>query len=209
MLSKSELQKMATANDIQISAFTITIYKSGRFIIHLDADNHRGSYLYMKVKFERNIIMEYLLKEITLRADNSQTGMAKIDELWRDVVSGKIPLMYDSAGNFQQGLSPISKYSNYESDETGAYDLSIFTATAEFFTQMAQKVEIGEYVAYDFDGADIKEAANKAWSCVWADKESKKIRRAFTHDYESTVPGEYTKDGRAHCYLYIAVKTER
>lgn len=153
--------------------------------------------------------MEYLLKEIMLRADNSQTGMAKINELWRDIVSGKIPLMYDSAGNFQQGLSPVSKYSNYESDETGEYDLSIFTATAEFFTRMAQKVEAGEYVYYDFDGVDIKDAANKAWSRVWADKESKKIRRAFTQDYESTVPGEYTKDDKAHCYLYIAVQTDK
>ena len=153
--------------------------------------------------------MKYLLKEITLRADNSQAGMAKIDDLWRDVVSGKSPLMYDSAGNFQQGLSPVSKYTNYESEETGAYDLSIFTATAEFFVQMEQKVEAGEYAAYNFDGADIKEAANKAWSKVWADKENKKICRAFTQDYESTVPSEYTKDGRAHCYLYIAVKTEK
>lgn len=152
--------------------------------------------------------MGYILNEITLRADNSQAGMAKIDKLWSNVVNGKIPLMYDSTGNFQQDLSPVSRYSNYESDETGEYDLSIFTARPEFFSQMAQKVEIGKYVAYDFDGEDIKEAANKAWSCVWADRESKKIRRAFTQDYESTVPGDYTKDGRAHCYLYIAVKTE-
>lgn len=153
--------------------------------------------------------MEYLLKEITLRADNSQAGMAKIDNLWQDIVSGRIPLMYDSTGVFQQGLSPVSKYTNYESDETGAFDLSIFTATAEFFAQMEQKVKTGEYVAYDFDGADIKEAANKAWAKVWADKENKEIFRAFTQDYESTVPIEYTKDGKAHCYLYIAVKTEK
>lgn len=151
--------------------------------------------------------MEYLLKEITLRADNSQAGMAKIDNLWQDIVSGRIPLMYDSTGVFQQGLSPVSKYTNYESDETGAFDLSIFTATAEFFAQMEQEVKAGEYVAYDFDGADIKEAANKAWAKVWADKENKEIFRAFTQDYESTVPSEYTKDGKAHCYLYIAVKT--
>ena len=150
----------------------------------------------------------YILSEITLRADNSQAGMEKVEALWRDVVSGKIPLMYDSNGTFQQGLSPVSRYSNYESDETGEYDLSIFTARAAFFAQMTQKVETGEYAAYDFDGADIKEAANEAWTQVWADKNAGTLHRAFTEDYESTVPGDYTKDGRAHCYLYISVNKQ-
>jgi ABC-type glycerol-3-phosphate transport system substrate-binding protein len=31
------------------------------------------------------------------------------------------------------------------------------------------------------------------------------VAESFTEDYESTVPAEYTKDGKAHCYLYIAV----
>ena len=150
----------------------------------------------------------YILSEITLRADNSQAGMEKVEALWRDVVSGKIPLMYDNNRTFQQGLSPVSRYSNYESDETGEYDLSIFTARAAFFAQMAQKVETGEYAAYDFDGADIKEAANEAWTQVWADKNAGTLHRAFTEDYESTVPGDYTKDGRAHCYLYISVNKQ-
>lgn len=150
----------------------------------------------------------YILSEITLRSDNSQAGMEKVEALWRDVVSGKIPLMYDSNGTFQQGLSPVSRYSNYESDETGEYDLSIFTAREAFFAQMAQKVETGEYAAYDFDGADIKEAANRAWTQVWADKNADTLHRAFTEDYESTVPGDYTKDGRAHCYLYISVNKQ-
>ncbi len=30
--------------------------------------------------------------------------------------------------------------------------------------------------------------------------------RAFSSDYESSVPVEYTKDGKAHCFLYIAVQ---
>ncbi|MCI2046866.1 MAG: AraC family transcriptional regulator [Faecalibacterium sp.] len=152
--------------------------------------------------------MSYVLKNITLRTDNSEGGMAKMNEVWRDIVSGKLPLMHDSEGQFLQGLSPISRYSNYESDETGAYDLTIFTVTAQFFADMAQKVAAGKYKKYDFDGADIAEAANKAWARVWQDKAGGMLHRAFTEDYESTVPGEYTKDGRAHCYLYIAEETE-
>ena len=29
---------------------------------------------------------------------------------------------------------------------------------------------------------------------------------AFTIDYESSVPAEFSKDGKAHCYLYIAIE---
>ncbi|MCI2056059.1 MAG: AraC family transcriptional regulator [Oscillibacter sp.] len=150
--------------------------------------------------------MAYTLQSITLHTDNSPSGMARINEVWKDIVSGKIPLMFDNEGHFLQGLSPISLYTNYASEETGAYDLTIFTATAEFFAKMEQKVGAGTYKKYDFDGEDISEAANKAWAQVWKDKDSGAIRRAFSKDYESTVPGEYTKDGRAHCYLYIAVR---
>jgi predicted transcriptional regulator YdeE len=121
-------------------------------------------YLHYEIKSEkiRRRTMAYLLKEITIHTDNSEGGMGKINEVWQDIVSGKIPLMFDSVGVFQQGLSPISKYANYESDETGAYDLTIFTATADFFAQMQAKVQTGEYRAYDFDGSNIQEAANKA-----------------------------------------------
>ncbi len=48
--------------------------------------------------------------------------------------------------------------------------------------------------------------ARKAWEKVWSDQKSGEIKRAFTKDYESTVPSEYTKDGKAHCYLYIALQ---
>lgn len=149
--------------------------------------------------------MAYQLKKISIHTDNSKEGMDKINEVWSDIVSGKIPLMYNSDGQFLQGLSPISLYTNYESDEQGAYDIEIFTARADFFTEMELKVEQNLYVKYDFDGKDISEAANRAWSKVWENKAAGKIARAFSKDYESTVPGEYTPDGKAHCYLYISI----
>lgn len=150
--------------------------------------------------------MAYTLKDITIRANNSKEGMEKIDALWQDIVSGKIPLMFDSEGNFLVGFSPVSIYTNYESDENGAYDLKIFTATSEFFAKMDQQAGEGKFQRYDYSGADIQEAANKAWAQVWQDQQAGVIHRAFTEDYESTVPGEYTPDGKAHCYLYIALK---
>ncbi len=151
--------------------------------------------------------MSYSLKSVTIRTDNSERGMAKINELWADIMTGKIPLDFIENGVPVKGLSPISAYSDYESDEKGKYNLSVMTVTIDFFAKMEELVaQRNTYIKIDESGETIAECANKAWSKVWGLTASGEIKRAFTIDYESTVPAEYTKDGKAHCYLYIAIK---
>jgi len=149
--------------------------------------------------------MPYSFKSVTIRTDNSKSGMAKINELWADIMQGKVPLDFIENGMPVKGLSPISSYSDYESDEKGKYNLSVMTVTADFFTKMENLVAEGEYAKIDESGETIADCANKAWSKVWKATAKGELHRAFTTDYESTVPAEYTKDGKAHCYLYIAV----
>lgn len=150
--------------------------------------------------------MAYQLKEVTIRTSNSSEGMKAIEDIWCDITNGKLPLLFDSEHHFQQGISPISKYSNYASDETGEYDFSIIGVTADFFTQMDQKVEKGIYKKYDKSDEDnLKIATKKAWEAVWQDQKNGIIKRQFSEDYESSVPAEFTKDGKSHCYLYIAI----
>ncbi|MDD3253010.1 MAG: AraC family transcriptional regulator [Lachnospiraceae bacterium] len=152
--------------------------------------------------------MAYLLSEVTVRTDNSMDGMKKIDEIWNDIVSGKLPILFDSEHYFQEDISPISRYSNYDSDETGEYDLGILGVKADFFGKMEEKVSQGLYKKYDEADpqGDIGTCTKAAWEKVWADQKNGVIKRSFTCDYESSVPAEYTKDGKAHCYLYIAVE---
>ena len=150
--------------------------------------------------------MAYSFKSVTIRTDNSESGMLKINELWTDIMTGKVPLDFIANGAPVKGLSPISAYSDYESDEKGKYNLSVMTVTAVFFAKMESFVEQGQYIKIDESGETITECANKAWSKIWDLTASGELKRAFTIDYESTVPSEYTKDGKAHCYLYIAVK---
>ena len=150
--------------------------------------------------------MAYKLKSVTIRTDNSEIGMEKINELWADIMTGKIPLDFIENGAPVKGLSPISEYSDYESDEKGKYDLTVTTVTADFFAKMESLAAQGKYIKIDESGETITECANKAWSKVWELTASGELKRAYTVDYESTVPAEYTKDGKAHCYLYIAVK---
>lgn len=149
--------------------------------------------------------MAYTLKEITVRTDNTPEGMKAIGELWEDVVSGRLPILFDSARCFQPGISPVSRYSNYESDEKGSYDLSILGVTSEFFGRMEAEVLAGRYRKYDESGDDMDLCTKVAWDKVWREQAAGSIKRAFTADYESMVPAEYTKDGKVHCYLYIAV----
>lgn len=150
--------------------------------------------------------MAYSFKSVTIRTDNSESGMLKINELWTDIMTGKVPLDFIENGAPVKGLSPISAYSDYESDEKGKYNLSVMTVTADFFAKMESFVEQGQYIKIDKSGETITECANKAWSKIWDLTASGELKRAFTIDYESTVPSDYTKDGKAHCYLYIAVK---
>lgn len=150
--------------------------------------------------------MAYRLSAVTIRANNTDEGMRKIGALWGDIQSGKLPVLFDSDHNFQQGISPVSQYHNYEGDEKGDYDLSVLGVTADFFRGMEQAVAAGQYRKYEEWDSEMSACAQKAWAKVWQEQQSGTIKRAFSQDYESTVPAEYTKDGKAHCYLYIAVK---
>lgn len=147
--------------------------------------------------------MSYRLSAVTLPSDNSPAGLAAIGQLWADVTSGKLPLLFDSQGAFQPGLSPLSQYHNYASDETGAHDLTIRAVTADFFAGLEAQVAQGTYRKFETSGDDLTACAHETWSRVWGDKT---LPRAFTVDYESTVPAQFSKDGKCHCYLYIAVK---
>ncbi len=76
--------------------------------------------------------------------------------------------------------------------------------TANFFREMEIAVSKGLYKKYDEkdENGEIGICTRKAWEKVWCEQKLGDIKRAFTVDYESTVPAEYTKDGKAHCYLF-------
>ena len=146
--------------------------------------------------------MSYRLKAVTIRTNNSEEGIRKIAELWEDVLTGKLPLLSD-------GIVPISQYSNYESDEKGDYDISIVGVEHNFFEDIEKEVEKGLYKKYEAidEIGSVELCTKKAWENVWNDTHSGVLKRAFTVDFESSVPKEFSKDGKAHCYLYIAIES--
>ena len=148
--------------------------------------------------------MSYRLNAITIHVNSAKEYKREMKEIWRDITNGKLPILFDSEHNFQQGISPIYQYSNYAQND---FDLSVMGVASEFFKQMELKVIEGFYKKYDFSdtNGDMELCSQKAWEQVKADCISGLIERAYICDYESNVPPEYTKDGKAHCYLYISV----
>jgi predicted transcriptional regulator YdeE len=149
--------------------------------------------------------MAYLIKEITIKTNNSKEGLEKIEALWQDISTGKLPLLFDSEHAFQQDISLVARYSNYESDEKGDYDLSIIAAAPNFFQNIEAEVIAGRYKKYDESGEDLPTCARNAWWKVWSEQQSGEITRVFSEDYEVSVPAEYSAGGKAHCVLYVAV----
>lgn len=150
--------------------------------------------------------MTYRLDRVTIRLKNDAEGMGKISELFEDIVSGDIPLLFNSDKELIEGIAPVSEYSNYESDESGEYDLSVIAVEKEFFKTLEKEVLKGKFIKYDVSGDDVLTCAQNAWKEVWQDQRNGKIKRSFKRDYESTVPKDFTHDGKAHCMLYICVE---
>jgi predicted transcriptional regulator YdeE len=150
--------------------------------------------------------MAYQLQSVSIRTTNSEEGKKQIADLWQDTMSGKLPILFDSDHQFIQGAAPVSRYDNYESDENGLYDLTIMSVSPDFFMRLEQGVSQGTYKKYDEADDDVNTCAEKAWNKVWSEQKTGTIKRAYSADYESTIPAEYSPDGKAHCVLYIAVK---
>lgn len=150
--------------------------------------------------------MAYVLRAVTIRTNNTAEGMEKMKELWRDIAAGTLPILFDSTHQIQQGILPVATYCNYESDESGAFDLRIAGVTSAFFEEMEKATASGRYKRYDVVEDDPDLCAKRAWEMVWREQKAGIIRRVFSEDYESTVPAFYAEDGKMHCSLYIAVR---
>lgn len=142
------------------------------------------------------------MKGITIRTNNSAEGIKKIEKLWQDVMRGSSKLIL--AGN----ITPIAKYSNYDSDENGDYDLTILAVDYNYMQQLERGCMKGKFRKYDFcsENTDIAAAIKAVWQKVDDDVREGKIKRSYTEDYECTIPPDYSRDNKLHCLLYIAIE---
>lgn len=139
--------------------------------------------------------MSYRLREIVLEGEDGA------EELWRDIVSGRLPLLFDSDGRLRRGLSPVTRYAH---GADGVERRSVLAVTADFFRRLNEEAEQGRYRRFDAldTGGDTAACACRAWEQV---RDAGLRPKPGGTDYESTVPPAYTRDGAAHTYLYIAL----
>lgn len=136
----------------------------------------------------------------TIRTDNSPAGIAAIQKLWDDVMTGAVPLLAQAS----PGQFPIARYSQYESDANGAYDLTILLTDTEHIVQLEAEAAKGIYRRYEVTGQDVATCTTEAWQQVWDDERQGTLQRAYTQDFEVSIPAEHNPDGVAKCVLYIA-----
>lgn len=152
--------------------------------------------------------MAYVLKAVTIETDNTEHGMECIRQLWQDVLTGVFPVLFNKNGERRKDVFPIACYENYQSDETGVYDLTILAADETSISQLEKQVAQGIYRKYEVSEVsdDAELCTQKAWQQVWQAQQAGNIKRAFTVDYEYSMPAMYTSDGVARCVLYISVE---
>lgn len=148
--------------------------------------------------------MAYQLESITMQADMSPESMAQVTEVWGDIASGRIPLLLNSDGAPAPGAAPVTEYIDYAGVMEGRpYTMTIRAVPPEFFAQMNQRAADGEFRLYETAGATIPECSAAAWGLAQEDETQGRVKIDYSYALESTVPPEYTKDGQAHCYLYV------
>ena len=103
--------------------------------------------------------MNYQLRAVTIRTNNSLEGMTQIGNLWTDIMNGKFNLDLPPNGTI------ISRYSNYESDESGNYDLSVMGVKKDFVEQLETEAKEGRFRVYrgETDDGDVAAATELAW----------------------------------------------
>lgn len=148
--------------------------------------------------------MGYSLEGVTMRDNMKEDGMQRISAVWADIISGRIPLVVDSDGNPREGISPITKYHSWDPDDPSAEcEFTIMVVPTSFFEEMAQNPA---YAVFEGSGADIGEAGPAAWGKMERAVKAGEIAPLYADDYESTVPPQYAKDGKWHCYLYAHIE---
>lgn len=105
-----------------------------------------------------------------------------------------------------EDLFHVSTYSNYEKNEKSKYDLSIISVSNSFLNSIENLVIEGRYIKIVENGETVSESTTKAWKKVWDMTYRGEICRLFTTDYEKVISLQHSVDGKAHCYLYIAVR---
>lgn len=148
--------------------------------------------------------MSYQLQAITMKIDMSPESMAQVAEVWGDIGSGKLPLMYTSTGEPIKDALPITEYMDYSGvNNNEPCTMQIRVVGPHFFGELNERAAAGEFLVFENSADTIPECSEGAWNKVHGLELDGKLKIDYSYAIESTVPAEYTQDGHAHCTLYV------
>ena len=115
----------------------------------------------------------------TKNADEMIEDKAKIAPVWKKFYTEVLPTL-------GEGATVYGVYSNYESDENGAFDVLVGADALMVTEEMNSiKLEAGKYLMFPVKG-ELPQAIIDTWGQIWAYFNDPSIdeRRAFRTDFE-------------------------
>ncbi|MEM1484138.1 GyrI-like domain-containing protein [Oscillospiraceae bacterium PP1C4] len=152
------------------------------------------------MNYEIVTLQKKTLVGLTARTSNNDPQMGKvIGGLWKRLFGENIfATMKNKVNEHSIGL-----YSNYSSDASGEYDITVGCEVndAADIPQAAvvKTIPAGRYAKFVMFG-DMMEAVGNAWQEIWG----MPLERTFTGDFEEYVSTE--ESGGSEIHIYIAIK---
>ncbi|EEM09021.1 GyrI-like domain-containing protein [Bacillus pseudomycoides] len=119
----------------------------------------------------------------TTKNEIEMSTEGKIPKLWTDYCQGQIT---DQIPNKRKQSETLALYSNYESDETGAYTYTIGMPVSSLDTipenMTSLTIPAQTYAVFTTRKGPVSEVIVETWQDIW--KWSKENKRAFTTDFE-------------------------
>lgn len=133
----------------------------------------------------------------TRNSDEFNLATAKIGPLWVQFFSQQYP---EKIPGQSQPPRMLGVYSGYESDASGAFDVTVGMAVQSAVPELASLViQGGRYLVFDCEGA-LPAAVIQGWAQVWTYFQTKcEHRRRFDTDFEDYLGPQQVK-------IYIGIE---
>ena len=151
----------------------------------------------------------YKLNKVTFKIfrGNVDDIEEQIHELLNHIIIGQIPMLFDSSGELQKNITLVfERVYHDESNKKHMFDFSVLAVDSNYRKSMEREAKKGRYKKFYGEGRTLDSSINNAREEFYKHQKEKNIEYVYSTDYEMVELPELSKDGRAHCYLYIDVK---
>ena len=151
----------------------------------------------------------YKLNKVTFKIfrGNVDDLEEQIHELLNHIIIGQIPMLFDSSGELQKNITLVfERVYHDESNKKHMFDFSVLAVDSNYRKSMERKVKKGLYKKFHGEGRTLDSSIDAAREEFYKHQKEKNIEYVYSTDYEMVELPELSKDGRAHCYLYIDIK---